>query len=146
MKLEVQHDANDDSLDWGDFSQLRPLDDDDDSNEGPDVELRNPKLFDLSGESESVSTIGNSIASVTFQDQDDINTLSDHTPTSNKSAHTSASTSTRMGTLEEANKQTTDEVASLRTELNAFISLIRTQLPLKPVASDPPSSQATGNP
>lgn len=145
MQLEVQNDADDDSMDWGDFSQLKPLDDDVDSTNGEDIQLRNPKLFDLSGESESVSTIGNSVASVTFQEQDDVTTMSDHTTKSIKSTITTTSTSTRIETLEYASKQTTSEVASLRTEIGDFMNLIRNQMPVKPVASVPPDEQATGN-
>ena len=148
MQIEVQNDADDDSMDWGDFSQLNLLEEDGNSDNEPEVELRNSRLFDLSGESESVSTIGNSVASVTFQETDDLDTNTDITPASNKSiksSHTTASTSTRMVTLENANKQTSNEVASLRTELDDFMNLIRNQMPAKPVASAPPHEQATGS-
>lgn len=69
MQMEVNNDRDDDSLEWGDFTQLRQIDDDD-SAATPVVELRNPRLFDLSGEAESVSTIGNSVSSVQFQEDD----------------------------------------------------------------------------
>lgn len=74
--MEVNNDRDDDSLDEGDYSQLKPLDDED-SEVTPIVEITNPQLFDLSGETESISTMGNPIAStsVTFYDDGNLMNL-----------------------------------------------------------------------
>ena len=144
MNMEVRND-DDDSMGWTDFSQIRPLDVDDDSVAAPSIEIKNPRLFDLSGESESVSTMGASVASVTFAENDEENeTVSTQTEISDKSTRTTAPTTTKITILENANKRTSEEVASLRNELLSFMSLLRSQMPNQPVASAPNDEQATG--
>ena len=144
MQMEVRNDEDDDSMEWPDFSQIRPLDDDDQSNDTPNIDLKNPRLFDLTGEAESVSTMGASVTSVTFLEEDNEDGKSVQTQSTDKSIKTTTSTSTKLVTLENANKQTSAEVASLRTELSSFITLLRNQMPSTPVAPAPDEEQATG--
>lgn len=148
MQMEVKNDEDDDSMEWPDFSQIRPLEADENSTDAPDEDLRNPRLFDLSGESESVSTMGNSVASVKFMSDIDEDETSQATQThlsqtSDHSVKTTSSATTRINTLETASKQTTNEVASLRTDINQFIHLIRRQMPNIPVVPVPTDEQAT---
>ena len=145
MQMELNNDRDDDSLDLGDFSQLKPLDDDD-SESTPIVEITNPKLFDLTGENESVSTIGNSVASasVTFQEEYGLDDSSVH---SNRSTRTEVSTTSqrnRIENLESASKDTSSQVAALRTEMSTFMDLLKINLPLKPAAPVNPDKQAAG--
>ena len=144
MQMEVRNDEDDDSMEWPDFSQIRPLEDEETSNDTSNIEIKNPRLFDLSGESESVSTMGASVTSVTFLEEDNDDEKSVQTQSTEKSTKTTTSTSTKLATLENANKQTSAEVASLRTELSSFMKLLRNQMPSTPVAPDPVEDQATG--
>ena len=149
MQMEVNNDRDDDSLEWGDFSQIRQIDDDD-SEATPSVEMRNPRLFDLSGETESVSTIGNSVSSVQFQ-EDDIETENENdaasaiSAKSNTTEQSTTSQRTRMETLETSHKQTSNDVAALRGEVNSFIALMKQNMGLQPEASTLNEEQASGS-
>ena len=137
MQMELTNDADDDSLEWHDFSQIRPLDDDL-SDATPDVEIRNPKLFDLSGETESVSTIGNSVSStVTFREEEDENAevQSLASQTSTKTIDSKSSQKLRIDTIESSTLQTSNEVAALRTEMSNFMKLLNQTIPKSPMAS-----------
>ena len=137
MQMELTNDADDDSLEWHDFSQIRPLDDDL-SDATPDVEIRNPKLFDLSGETESVSTIGNSVSStVTFREEEDENAevQSLASQTSTKTIDSKSSQNLRIDTIESSTLQTSNEVAALRTEMTNFMKLINKTIPNLHMAS-----------
>ena len=147
MQMEIKNDADDDSLEWHDFSQIRPLDDDL-SEVTPDVEIRNPRLFNLSGETESVSTIGNSVSStVTFREnEDDIyDTQSLATQTSTKTNDSKSSQKNWIDTIESSTIQTSNEVAALRTEMTNFMKLLQNNIPNLPVAPTE-AEQATGPP
>lgn len=144
MQMEMNNDRDDNSLNWGDYSQLRPIEDDN-SDISSVVEIRNPKLFDLSGETESVSTLGNS--SVTFdenQNQEIEDDSSLHCAVSHKTEASTASQRTRIETLETNSKQSTD-VAALRGEMSSFIELMRKTLPITPAAPVQEDEQAAGD-
>ena len=145
MQMEMNNDRDDDSLDWGDYSQLRPIEDDE-SDISSVAELRNPKLFDLSGESESVSTIGTS--SVTFNETDNQEIVDDasiQSTTSQKTVTSTASQRTRIETLESSNKQTSDEVIALRGQLTDFMNLMKQTFLMQPAAPAPDEEQAAGD-
>ena len=105
MQIELNNDKDDDSIEWGDFSRVRPLDDDD-SEETPVLEQRNQLLFDLTGETESVSTMGNSVSSVTFQD--DTDDISIHSTRSTRTEASTTSQRVRINTLESSSKNTSN--------------------------------------
>ena len=104
MQMEFKNDEDNDSMEWPDFSQISPLEDDG-SAKSPSAASRNPRLFDLSGESESVSTMGNPRVLVKFkpndeEDCDNGDAKSHLSHTTDKSTKTTSSTVTQMNTLE----------------------------------------------
>ena len=145
MQMELNNDNDDDSIEWGDFSLVRPLDDND-SEATPMIEPRNQKLFDLSGETESVSTMGNSVTPVTFLEETDVDDTSIHSTTSTKTETSTKSQRARIGTLEIESKSTSEAVDALRGEMSSFMSLISKNIGQEPVAPAEKEQQATGDP
>ena len=142
MQMELNNDKDDDSIEWGDFSRVRPLDDDD-SEATPVLEQRNQRLFDLTGETESVSTMGNSVSSVTFQD--DTDDISIHSTRSTRTEASTTSQRVRINTLESSSKNTSKQVEALRGEMSIFMDLMRKNMGQEPVATAESNEQATGD-
>ena len=96
---EMENDKNDHSLNFIDWSGLAPLDLEDEV----DRPLTNPKLYALSGDAESVSTMATDAVSVTFEDQSTVcesDQNSIHTSASKHSAATTASTKNRISQMQ----------------------------------------------
>lgn len=130
MQMKINNDRDDDSLNWVYYSQLRPVEDDT-SDISSVVEVRNPKLFDLTGINESVSTLGTS--SVTFNENDNQeidDTTSITSTTSHKTEASTTSKRTRIESLENKSKSTSTEVVAMRNEMPSFINLMKTTSPI----------------
>ena len=124
IQVELDQDADDDSMQFVDMSGLEPPTPADDA--VPVQEIRNLKLFNLTEDADTVSTMTTEALSVTFQahsvDMD--STTSARTVSS---VRTSASTSNRITRVEETHTQMEEEVASMRQQLNDFIQSIQPQ-------------------
>ena len=92
--------------------------------EAPVQEIRNPRLFNLTGDADTVSTMATEALSVTFQTHD-VDMDSTTSARSATSVKTSTSATTRITRVEEASTQMGNDVASLRRELNDFMNSIR---------------------
>ena len=68
MMEEIQNDADDDSMEYMADAPIRPPDFSDDDDDMPVHEITNPRLFDLSGQTDSVSTMASENLSVTFSE------------------------------------------------------------------------------
>ena len=113
---EMQNDANDPSLNLIDWSGLEPLN----LEEEIDKPVSNPKLFSLSGDAESVSTMATDAMSVTFEDQSTVGGSdqdSNVTNTTKRSNLTSASVKHRMSQMEDERMKADQEIATLREEV-----------------------------
>ena len=112
----------------------------------PVREIRNPQLFNLSGDADTVSTMANDAYSVQFQDHDaDVQTI--NTNTTQGTTKTSASASTRVTQLEEENLKLVNDVSTLRQQLNNFMNSVQpTQQPNRESAVPGMDSQTAENP
>ena len=138
IQAELDQDADDDSMQFVDMSGLEPPTPS--SQTAPVQEVRNPKLFNLTGDADTVSTMATEALSVTFQDHDaDMD--------STTSVRTTASASTRITRVEGASTQMRGDVASLRRELNEFMQSIRPTNTTNGESVVPgPNDQTTENP
>ena len=145
MQREIDNDRDDDSLDYIPEDELPSMDDDLD--EAPVREIGNIKVFNLSGETDTVSTMANDAASVTFHEEVSYHEI----PTSNSNASTEQpqnsaqsiasqdSANTRITRVEESSMQVRSDVAALRADfskvMTALSSLTGTSLQEQPATS-----------
>lgn len=117
MEQEMQNDAKDSSLNFIDWSGLVPLN----LEEDKDKPLSNPKLFALSGDAESVSTMATDAVSVTFEDQSTVGGSDQNSIATNEtrqSTATSASVKIRITQMEDERVKSDQEIATLREEVS----------------------------
>ena len=145
MQREIENDRDDDSLDYIPEDELPSMDDELD--EAPVREIGNIKIFNLSGETDTVSTMANDAASVTFQDEvsyheiptSDSNATTEQPQNSAQSTASPDSANTRITRVEETSKQVSTDVAALRADfskvMTALSSLTNKQLQEEPATS-----------
>lgn len=160
IQRELDDDYDDDSMDFVDYPEYQP------STTLPSkAPPLNDRLFDLTGNNETVSTMANDNLSVTFQDtlsQDDLplptdsiishdnasdtsngSVTSSDTHTTPKSTKTSTSVNTRISRVEAASKSTSTDIALLRQDMHSFIKTLN---PNFKTTTAPADSHAAGIP
>ena len=144
---ELKNDEDDESLDYLDCSHIQLPDED--ADDQPSIPC-NQRIFELSGDSESVSTMATTDAmSVTFAD--DSSHISNDTSSAKtaSSRKTSTSVGTRVTRVESASQQATDDMATMRSDLNKLMKSLKAKsdsndsTSTQPMASDT-DSQAVG--
>lgn len=153
MLREIEDDDDDDSLDFVDFSTIKPIKND--PIQKPVNDPHTQKLFDFSGSGDSVSTLAHDQLSVTVQD--DVSQQNDETSlpidenasasskgsaTTQKTATSTTSIGKRITTIEQNNLQTSQDIAQLRKTMNAFMTSLNPNF-VPPEATDQ-QDQASG--
>ena len=122
-RRELQRDF-DDSLDFLVLYDLQPLDmdEDDDDDQRPPLTEVNKRLWDLSGDADTASTMTADTHSVAFDDEATAKSLASQPSTSTAKSKISASSyNTRLKQTEEAQKQTTNDIAMIKNNFDILM-------------------------
>ena len=119
---ELKHDQDDSSLDFLNTKDLHiPKSGDDEDNRSPITEV-NKRLWDLSGDADTASTMTNDALSVKFDDEQTIPSKTSETSVhSNKSNVTQTSYNTLLQKTEEAQKQATNDIAQIKNNFDILM-------------------------
>ena len=157
LQAEVDLDRDDDSLSYIPEDELPSLDDD--LSDAPVKEISNTRVFNLNGETDTVSTMANDLGSVSFQDEvsyREIPAATSEATTappmpsdqSNATPNSQDSVNTRITRVENTGKQIGTEVSLLRKDFSQVMEMLQTMTgtsttkkPLTPANE----MQATGN-
>lgn len=115
IQAELDQDADGDSMNFVDMSGLTPPEPKQAT--APVEEIRNARLFNLSGDADTVSTMANDALSVTFADHD-VDKQSVTSSVSHTSQKTHTSSTSRITRAEEASTKMSNDVAAMRNELS----------------------------
>ena len=145
-RRKLQRDLEDSSLDFLVLDDLQPIDleDEDDDDQRPPLSEVNQRLWDLSGDADTASTMTTDAPMVAFDDEATAGSAASHASnTSIKSSATQSSLNTRMKQTEQAQKQTKEDIASIKNNFDILMKHFGTTIK-QPAASDS-DNQAAGN-
>lgn len=144
---EIQDDADDDSLEYMADAPICPPDFSDDDDDMPVQEITNPRLFDLTGQTDSVSTMASENLSVTFsegtsvgQDYSDSEAIPE-SPTQHL-ADQEDSSENNDGNIPRENKDDNVDITSIKNNMSQIMDTISNQQSAAP-ASDSQAAEGS---
>ena len=139
---EIKRDHDDSSLDFLQTDDLQFPESEDEEDNRPPVSEVNRRLWDLSGDADTASTMTNDALSVKFDDEQTIpSKTSTASVQSNKSSTTQTSYNTRLQKAEEAQKQTTNDIAQIKNNFDILMKHFNKDKTVT-AASDPEDQSA----
>lgn len=119
----LKRDQDDSSLDFLNTEDLQlPESDDDDEDHSPPLTEVNKRLWGLSGDADTASTMTNDALSVKFDDEQTIpSKASESSVRTNKSNISQSSYNTRLQKTEKAQQQTTHDISQIKNNFDILM-------------------------